>query len=314
MSTDAYADGIAWIDGDRVPIAEARLPLLDWGFLHSDATYDVAHVWQGRFFRLDDHIERFLAGMGALHLSIPQDRAAIADILAELVATSGLRDAYVEMICTRGQPAPGSRDPRTCTNRFYAFAVPFIWIADPTQQEVGLHLTISSQQRIPPASIDPRIKNYHWLDMVQALYEAYDRGGETAATVDAAGNVVEGPGFNLFAVQGERLITPARGVLEGITRRTVCELATARGYCVEQTALPAADVRAADEVFITSTAGGVMPITRVDDAAVGDGTPGGVTCALRADYWALHDDPAYSRPVDYGHVPAAGRFPEDRQG
>lgn len=304
MSDPNLADGAALVDGAVVPIAEARLPLTDWGFLHGDATYDVAHVWDGRFFRLDAHIARFFDSMAALRLAIPHDREEVAAILHDLVARSGLRAAYVEMICTRGQPAPGSRDPRTCTNRFFAFAVPFIWIADAEQRERGLDLVITSRQRIPPASVDPRVKNYHWLDMVMGLFEAYERGGETAVTVDAAGNVVEGPGFNVFVVQGGRLATPAAGVLEGITRRTVIERARALGWPVDCTQVPATAVRAADEVFITSTAGGVVPVTRVDGAAVGDGSVGPVTQALRADYWALHDDPACSEAVDYSAASA----------
>lgn len=297
---DPLAEGAAWIDDWIVPVAEARLPLLDWGFLHSDATYDVAHVWNGRFFRLADHIERFQAGMVALRMSIPHDGDAIADMLVELVRRSGLREAYVEMICTRGLPAPGSRDPRSCTNRFYAFAVPFIWIADPARQETGLHLIVSQRHRIPPASIDPRVKNYHWLDMVTALFEAYDRGGETAVTVDVAGNLVEGPGFNIFAVREGELVTPAEGILEGITRRTVIELAREAEYAVHEQELHAAEARNADELFLTSTAGGVMPVTRIDGEPVGDGTPGPVTRALADRYWALHDDPRYIREIDYG--------------
>src|SRR5699024_775661 len=127
-TSDNKHHGIAFIDGQFVPISEARIPLLDWGFLHSDATYDVAHVWRGSFFRLDDHIRRFAEGMQRLQMSPPQDLTEIRAILHECVRRSGLRDAYVEMICTRGQPAPGSLDPRSCANRFYAFAIPFIWI------------------------------------------------------------------------------------------------------------------------------------------------------------------------------------------
>ncbi|MFW5970450.1 MAG: aminotransferase class IV, partial [Halofilum sp. (in: g-proteobacteria)] len=299
MNADPAA-GLALIEDKIVPVAEARLPILDWGFLHSDATYDVAHVWRGRFFRLDDHLDRFFAGMEALRMSIPHDRDAVRGKLHDLVAASGLRDAYVEMICTRGQPEPGSRDPRTCTNRFLAFAVPFIWIADPAQQEAGLHLTISRMQRIPPASVDPAVKNYHWLDMVQALFEAYDRGGETAITVNADGHVVEGPGFNLFVVRDGALATPETGVLPGVTRRTVMELGRARGRPVHTQPVSAASVRTADEVFITSTAGGVMPITRVDGQVIGDGSPGPVTRALRDAYWGLHENPRYTLAVDYG--------------
>lgn len=294
------AEGAAWIDNEIVPVAEARLPLLDWGFLHSDATYDVAHVWNGRFFRLDDHIDRFLASMEALRMSVPHDRDAIADILVELVRRSGLREAYVEMICTRGLPAPGSRDPRTCSNRFLAFAVPFIWIADPQKQESGLHLIVSERRRIPPTSIDPRVKNYHWLDMVMALFEAYERSGETAVTVDVAGNLVEGPGFNVFAVRNGALYTPAAGILEGITRHTIIELAGEAQYPVHEQELHAAEARSADELFLTSTAGGVMPVTRIDDETVGDGTPGPITRDLRDRYWALHEDPRRVRVIDYG--------------
>jgi len=295
-----FAEGVAYVDDAIVPIAEAKLSLLDWGFLHSDATYDVAHVWQGRFFRLDDHVERFFAGMAALRMEIPFDRDAVRAILTRLVRATGLRDAYVEMICTRGQPAPGSRDPRSCTNRFHAFAVPFIWIADPEQQVRGLDLVVAHRQRIPPASVDPTVKNYHWLDVVMGLFEAYDRGGETAVTVDADDHLVEGPGFNVFAVFGSRLVTPASGVLEGITRRTVIEIARGQGRDVIETHLPASEARDADELFVTSTAGGVMPVTRIDGRPVGNGRPGPVTQAIRDAYWALHEDPRYALAVDYG--------------
>ena len=294
------AAGAAWIDDTLVPVSEARLPVLDWGFLHSDATYDVAHVWRGRFFRLEDHLDRFFAGMQALRMNIPHDRDGVRERLLALVRATGLREAYVEMICTRGEPAPGSRDPRSCTNRFLAFAVPFIWVADREQRERGLHAVISERQRIPAASVDPTVKNYHWLDMVQALFEAYDRGGETAVTVDAEGHVVEGPGFTLFVVRDGRVETPATGVLRGVTRRTVMELAAARGRPVREAPVAADAVRAADEVFITSTAGGVMPVTRIDGAMVGRGEPGPVTGELRDAYWALHDDPACTLEIDYG--------------
>src|SRR5215203_4937899 len=128
--SEAYAAGAAFVDGRFVPIAEARVPILDWGFLRSDATYDVAHVWRGSFFRLEDHLDRFERSMEHLRLSLPYGRDDIRDVLIECVRLSGLRDAYAEIICTRGIPKPGSRGSRDCENRFYAFVVPFIWIAD----------------------------------------------------------------------------------------------------------------------------------------------------------------------------------------
>jgi len=294
-----FTHGVAFVDGQHVPIAHAKISIFDWGFLRSDATYDVAHVWKGKFFRLDNHIERFFSGMGKLRMSIPHNRREVQSILVDCVRASGLHEAYVEMICTRGLPEPGSRDPRTCTNRFLAFAIPFVWIADPEKQTKGLHLIVSRRQRIPPESVDPTVKNYHWLDMVMGLFEAYDRGGETAVVVDAHGNLIEGPGFNVFAVKDRILTTPGRGVLEGITRRTVIELASERGYNVAQSHLPADEARTADEVFATSTAGGILPITKIDGRVIGSGAPGPVTRELQESYWALHDNPKYSIAVDY---------------
>ena len=294
-----YADGAAFVDGRFVPVGEARVPILDWGFLRSDATYDVAHVWRGSFFRLEDHLDRFERGMESLHLSPPYGRDEIREILAGCVRLSGLRDAYAEVICTRGIPRPGSRDPRDCENRFYAFVVPFVWIADPEKQEKGLHATIGHRQRIAPESVDPTVKNYHWLDLETGLLEAYERGGETVLLVDAEDNVVEGPGFNVFAVKDNEISTPDRGVLEGVTRKTVIELAAEQGIPLEARSVPADELRRADEVFLSSTAGGIIPVTTVDGEAVGGGEPGPMTRRLRDAYWELHDDPRFSLPVRY---------------
>ncbi len=294
-----FSQGIAFIDDSYIPVAEARIPVLDWGFLHSDATYDVAHAWRGKFFRIDEYLDRFHASVAKLRMSVPYSREQIRSIMFELVSRSGLQDAYVEIVCTRGIPAPGSRDPRSCENRFLAFAIPFIWIADDALREQGLNLLISHRQRIPPESVDPRIKNYHWLDMVMALFEAYDNNADSAVLVDAGGNLVEGPGFNVFVRRGDTVITPARGVLEGVTRLTILELLMREDLEVLEDSLPADLARTADEMFITSTAGGVMPVTRIADQPVGGGKPGALTAKLNAAYWALHDDPRYSTPIEY---------------
>ena len=295
--SEAYAAGAAFVDGRFVPIAEARVPILDWGFLRSDATYDVAHVWRGSFFRLEDHLERFERSMEHLRLSLPYGRGDIRDVLIECVRLSGLRDAYAEIICTRGIPKPGSRDPRDCENRFYAFVVPFIWIADRDKQERGLHAVIADRQRIEPSSVDPTVKNYHWLDLEVGLFEAYERGGETVVLTDADDNVVEGPGFNIFAVHGGSISTPDSGILQGITRRTVIELANEHGIPIEERPVPAASLRRADEAFLSSTAGGIIPVTTVDGEVLGEGVPGPITLRLRDAYWKLHDDPRFSHPA-----------------
>jgi branched-chain amino acid aminotransferase len=295
--------GCAYVGGSFVAPEDAKISIFDWGFLHSDATYDVAHVWQGRFFRLDDHLDRFFASLQRLRLDPGRTRDEVRAVMHECVRRARLRDAYVEVLCTRGRPAPGSRDPRTCRNQFMAFAIPFVWIADPETQRRGINLVVSDVQRIAPASVDPRVKNYHWLDMVQALFQAYERGGETALLVDAQGDVAEGPGFNVFAVIDGGLVTPAAGVLEGVSRRTVIETARAAGMTVRVGPLPVATLRAADEVFLSSTGGGVIAVSHLDGQPVGGraaGDFGPVTRQLQQAYWALHDDPRFTEAVEYG--------------
>jgi len=285
----AYPPGIAYIDGGFRPIAEAKISVLDWGLLRSDATYDVVHVWRRRFFRLDLHLDRFLRSLAKLRLELPFDRAGLTVTLMECVRRSGLEDAYVEMICTRGHAADFSRDPRDAVNRFIAFAIPFSWVADEVQRRRGLHIAVSRVRRIPPASVDPTVKNYHWLDFVNGLFEAYDRGAENVVLVNDSGDIAEGPGFNLFAVKDGAALTPAAGTLLGITRRTALELCAELAIPARQGVLSADALRAADEVFVTSTAGGIMAVTRIDDVPVGAGRPGPLTRRLTDLYWQKHN-------------------------
>lgn len=295
-----YSHGVACVRGQYVPISEAAIPITDWGFLRSDATYDVVTVWDGAFFRLDAHLERFLASCARFRLDPGRSAGEITAVLEQCVRLSGLRNAYVEMIVTRGQPPWGSRDPRQAVNQFYAFAVPYVWIANEAQRAQGLHLVVSDVQRIPAQSVDPRAKNYHWNDLTMGLLGALDAGGDTVVLTDAAGHVVEGPGFNVFCVTAQgTVVTPAQGVLEGITRRTVIEMAQALGLPQEVRDLPAAQLRAAREVFLSTSGGGVLPVTRVDGRPVGDGTVGPVVRQLVQTYWDWHRDPRLSRPVNY---------------
>nr|WP_246252748.1 aminotransferase class IV [Mesorhizobium camelthorni] len=294
-----YPHGVAFMDGQYLPMSEAKISVLDWGFLHSDATYDTVHVWNGRFFRLDLHLDRFFGGVERLRMKVPYDRETIVSILKDCVALSGHRSAYVEMICTRGSSPTFSRDPRQAENRFIAFAIPFGSVANKEQLEKGLHVAISETVRIPPNSVDPAIKNYHWLDLVKGLFDAYDRGAETALILDTNGHIAEGPGFNVFVVKDGSLRTPAFGVLPGITRRTVFDLCAEIGLSATAADIARAEIKAADEVFITSTAGGIMPVTRIDDAAISNGQVGSVTRRLMDLYWRKHDDPAWSTAVIY---------------
>ena len=297
--TDMSA-GCAFMDGSFMPIAEAKISVLDWGVIRSDCTYDVAHVWKRRFFRLDKHLDRFLRGVERLRMQLPFDRARLQEVLQECVLRTGLDDAYVSMTCTRGRPPAGIRDPRLAKNTFYCFALPFVWLATLEQQAAGLHLHVSSIPRIAPESVDPTVKNYHWLDMEMSLFEAYEHDANFTVLKDQAGNITEGPGYNIFALHGGRWTTPTRGVLEGITRQTVLDLCKELNVSAETGVLSEAALRNADEVLVTSTAGGVMPIVKLDGGNIGDGTPGPVTARLRQLYWKKHTDRAWSTPVRRG--------------
>ena len=290
-------DGVAYIDGAFVPMKDARISVLDWGFLRSDATYDVVHVWKGRFFRLDTHLDRFMRSVEKIYLELPVSRDELARILAQCVTRSGHDDAYVEMILTRGVSPTFSRDPRDAENRLICFAIPFGWILRPEEREAGISAAISDIRRIPPESIDPMVKNYHWLDLVMGLYDAYGRDAKTVILTDARGNLAEGPGFNVFVVKDGKIATPDHGVLEGVTRLSAMELAHELGLALEERAVTAEEARAADEVFATSTAGGIMPVTRLDGAAVGSGRMGPVTRQLIDAYWQKHSDPDWSVAV-----------------
>lgn len=295
----AYPAGVAYMDGQYLPMSEAKISVLDWGLLHSDATYDTVHVWNGRFFRLDLHLDRFFGGLQKLRMDIRIDRKDVQDILEKCVALSGHRSAYVEMICTRGTSPTFSRDPRNAVNRFIAFAVPFGSVANPEQMKRGLHVAVSQTVRIPPASVDPTLKNYHWLDLVKGLFDAYDQNAETALILDYKGDIAEGPGFNVFTVKHGKIRTPSENVLPGITRRSVFDICAELGLQLSAEPVSIGDLKAADEIFITSTAGGIMPVTRVDGEVVGNAVVGPITARLTEIYWQKHEDPAWSSAISY---------------
>ena len=292
-----FEGGSVFIDGDWKPLSEAKVSMFDWGFTRSDVTYDVVSAWKGAFFRLDDHLDRFFASLDKLRMKIPFSRAEVRQILHGCVRAGDLDDAYVAMVCTRGVPPRGARDPRLATNRFYAYALPFVWIAPPEKQAQGIDLHVSQRIRIAPESVDPTIKNYHWMDLVLSMFDAYDRGADTSCVVDAQGNVAEGPGFNVFMVKDGVVRTADRGVLEGISRKTVIELCGTLAIPLRIGPVPAAELAAADEVFLSSTGGGVMPIAKIDGRPLA-AWPGPVTRRLQDAYWALHDDPHYCDPIE----------------
>ena len=298
MKEYIFPKGAAWMNGKFIQLSEARIPVLDWGFLRSDATYDVVHVWQGRFFRLDKHIDRFFQSTEKLRMPCTVSRIDLKKILAGCVERSGLDNAYVEMIQTRGMSPNFERDPRKSEPRFIAFAVPFGWILKPEEFGKGLDVLVSNRRRISPNSVDSSIKNYHWLDLVSGMFEAYDNGHDTVILTDEENNISEGPGFNIFCVDETGLNTPNKGVLEGITRQTVLDLAKELNVPFQLRPISLETLKSSNEVFATSTAGGIMPITKINGLPIGRGAPGEITRKLHKTYWDKHSDPAWSVSKD----------------
>lgn len=301
MAGTLWTNGAAWIRGEVVPVAEATIGVTDWGLTHSDATYDVAPVWDGAFFRLEDYLDRFERSMAELRLTPAEGRDQIREALHAMVARSGLRRAYVSMVASRGQPLiPGSRDPRNCANHFFAWCVPYIHVIPEEVAARGARIWIAERvRRIPHDSVDPRVKNYHWGDFTRGLFEALDRGYDSALLLDHAGNLAEGPGFNIFAVIGDTVVTPAQGSLQGITRRSVLELAAAAGLTIQIRDVPKDEFLEADEIFTATTGGGPVPVVEVSGRVFANGAPGPVTEALRAGYWRMVARPEFRQPVAY---------------
>lgn len=298
-----FANGIAWIEGQYVPLHEARIPLADQGFMRSDLTYDVPSVWDGRFFRLDDHLTRLEASCAKLRLKVPIPRDEMKRILVEMVAKSGIRDAFVEMIVTRGLNGVRETPLKDIVENVYMLVQPYVWVMDPKDQPGGGKAIIArTVRRVPPGAMDPTVKNLQWGDMVRGLFEAADRGATYPFLTDGDSHLTEGSGFNVILVKDGVLYTPDRGVLHGVTRKSVIDAARAIGKEVRVETVPIEMTYQSDEIFMCTTAGGIMPITTLDDRQVNDGKVGPITKAIWDEYWAMHYDPAYSFEVQYGQA------------
>lgn len=296
-----FSAGAAWMRGELMPVAEAALPVTDWGVTHSDITYDVVHAWEGRFFRLDDYLSRFESSLVKFGLSIEQSQDDIRKILHQIVGASGLQNSYVSFVASRGQPTvPGSRDPRNCANHFYAWCVPFVWVFTEEVRSRGARLQIpDSLHRIARESVDPTAKNYHWGDFTQGLLMAVDAGFDNTVLLDSHGRVTEGPGFNVFMVKNGQVKTPASGVLRGVTRKVTLEMCAALNITASETDITLEELMDADEVFATTTAGGVQGVTCINDHVFSNGAIGEIAKALQQTYWQWHQDPAMSETIKY---------------
>jgi branched-chain amino acid aminotransferase len=296
--------GFAYVNGAYGPADAAQISVLDPGFTRSDAVYDVTSVWKGRFFRLDEHIERFLASCRGVQIACPLGPLEIRRILATCVIKGGVTDAaYVAIVATRGayvdETAARERDIFRTRPTMIAYALPYVWIADLDAQDRGLHLIVAKTPRIPDACVNTKFKNYHWGDLTRGKFEAKEAGADAAVHLSIEGFVTEGAGFNIFFARNGRLYTPARNVLFGVTRAATIDLAAELGIPVEVGDYGVDELRAADEAFLTSTAGGIMPIASLDKQRFRqDGHPGTMSVSLRKRYWQRREEGWLGTPID----------------
>ncbi len=282
-----FSKAMAWIEGEFVPLDQARIPVRDLGLMYADMTYDVVHTWRGGFFRLEDHLDRFFASCAGLRLNPPLDRPALARMLAELVLRSGLPDTLVYFACTRGTAVPGTRDlARHLHHRLFATVTPLILRGQPEEMRRGLHAAlIRGVPRIAAASVNPEWKNTHWGDFHRAGWAAKEAGHDVAVLLGPDGAVAEAPGFNIVALVDGELLSPEGNVLRGVSCRTMLEIAADLGIPARYGALMPEDLARASEIFLTATSCGLFPVTRLDGAPVGDGQPGPVTTRLLNTYY-----------------------------
>jgi len=283
-------DGVVFIDGDFVAPEDARMSIFDAGFVYSDTVFDVLSGWGGYMFKLDQHIARFAASCEGFRLENPYSNEEVRRIVAECVERSGLERSYIKLEVTRGVMPGNSRDPRDASQRFVAYAVPYMWVwgEEPCRNGGNIHLS-TTYSRIPASAIDSRNKNYNRADFTQAKLDALESGCHDAMLVGLDGALTEGSGWNVLVVKDGGVATPASNILLGVTRETVGELCQLEGIPFEARRVEPAELESADEVFGATTAGGIMPITALDSTPVADGSPGPITRRLQELYWSKRE-------------------------
>ncbi len=288
---------VVYMNGEYVPEDQAKISIFDYGFLRGDTVYDTTSAWNGWIFKLNAHVDRLCDSLRAVQLEIPLSPRELKDAMVETTWRCGLRNAYIKCLVTRGRPREGVRDLRSCTPTIIIFVTPYVWILPPEQFETGARVNIASVRSIPPQSLDPRIKSVSRLHFDLASLETYAAGMDETIMLDLDGHVTEGPGFNVFMAKNDVLFTPPAGILRGITRDTVMELASEAGMDMQVTPLTAYDLLAADEVFLSSTAGGVMPVVEVEGRRIGDGKAGAATRQIHERYWQMRESGRHGTPV-----------------
>jgi branched-chain amino acid aminotransferase len=270
-----------WIDGKLTEGSEARIPVLDHGLLYGDGVFEGIRIYGRRVFRLDDHLQRFARSAQAIGLALPGGIEAANAAVLETARALGADEGYVRLIATRGD-GPLGIDPTLCVRARLICIVDRIAVYAESKRATGIDLLTSSWRRPPADVLDPRVKSLNYLNNVLAKLEAKQRGADEALLLNANGAVTEASVANVFAVRDGTLRTPpaSDGVLEGITRASVLELAPACGLAVRVETLGRLDLLAADEVFLSGSGAGLVAVRSLDGRAIGAGAPGPVYAKL----------------------------------
>jgi branched-chain amino acid aminotransferase len=267
-----------YISGKLVPAAEATVSVFDHGLLYGDGVFEGLRSYGGKVFRLDEHVERLYDSARAIRLEIPMSRDDMAAAINQAVAANSIEDGYIRAVVTRGAGTLGL-DPNRCSNPQVIIIADSITLYPKEFYDNGLELITSSVIRNHPAALSPRIKSLNYLNNILAKIEGLKAGCVEALMLNHKGEVAECTGDNIFLVKHGRLTTPPldAGILEGVTRNAVLEIARNAGLPVAETALTKHDVYVADECFLTGTAAEIVPVVKVDDRPIGAGKPGPIT-------------------------------------
>ena len=284
--TDVRAsEAVVWLDGEFVPLKDARIPVSDHGLLYGDGIFEGMRVYHGGVFRLDRHLERFRTAALQLALTLPGGLEAVREIVLATVSAFGRREAYVRLIATRGEGALGL-DPTSCNEPRILCIVGNVSIYPEQKLADGIDLVTVSMRRPPADVLDPRVKSLNYLNNVLAKLEARQRGADEALLLNMAGMVAETSVANVFAHRDSVLLTPpvSDGALEGVTRATVLDLAGELGIPAREQTLGRFDLFGADEVFLTGSGAGLVPVKSLDGRDIGAGSPRPVFEKLRGAF------------------------------
>jgi len=279
---------IIFMNDRLVPEEEARVSVFDHGLLYGDGVFEGLRSYSGRVFRLDAHLDRLWASARAISLEIPLAKETVAKAVIDTLAANKLVDGYVRLLITRGAGSLGL-DPNRTKNPQVIVIADTISLYPQEFYERGLRIVTAATQRVHSAALSPRIKSLNYLNNIMAKLEGLQAGCVEALMLNHKGEVAECTGDNVFVVRSGRLLTPPpdAGILEGITRGAVMELAHAAGIDCREATLTRYDLYTSDECFLTGTAAEVIPVVEIDGRKVAAGTPGPVTARLTADFHTL---------------------------